>query len=100
MAEVSRRTQLGPTMKIQTTEERMARIAQKDMYIEDAEGIRRKIVAGSPLPPAIDIPDAEAEEVPTRNLAQVVVDEEASLSHADRTKAARTAARRSAPREG
>lgn len=91
---MGRRTELGPTMKFTNREANMALIAQEDTYVE-VDGIRRKIVAGSPIPGAL-AGDAKTETVETRSLAAVVVDEEASLSQAEREKAARKTATRAA----
>ena len=66
----------------------MAQIAQKDEYVIDGDGIRRKIVAGSVIPDHLAAQmDVETETVETRTLREVVVDEEASLSQAERAAA-------------
>jgi hypothetical protein len=64
----------------------MAEIAKKDEYLTDADGIRRKIVAGSPIPDhmAAQISDLTTETVPTASLREVVVDAEASKPQAQR----------------
>lgn len=62
----------------------MARIAQEDTFVEDADGIRRLVAKGSPIPIGMEV-EAKTEEANTRDLSRVVVDEEASKSHAERT---------------
>lgn len=68
----------------------MAQIATKDEYVVDADGIRRKISKGAPIPAHLAAAaGVKTETVDTRSLARPVVDEEASLSQAERTKASR-----------
>jgi hypothetical protein len=65
----------------------MALIAQQDTFVRDADGIRRKIVAGSPVPAHLVAgfqEEVATETVDTRSLAVPVVDEEASKSQAQR----------------
>jgi hypothetical protein len=80
------RPELGPSIRRNSE---MALIAREDAYVEDADGIRRKISAGAPVPGhlAAGFRD-QVDEVDTRSLARPVVDEESQLSHAERTKRA------------
>ncbi len=55
----------------------MAQIATEDTFVMDNDGIRRLIAKGSPIPQYLGI-QHEGEEVVTKTLATVVVDEDAS----------------------
>lgn len=69
----------------------MALIAKEDGFVTDADGIRRKVSKGAPIPAHLAAGmDVKTDEVDTRSLSTPVVDEEASLSQAERTKRSRS----------
>ena len=66
----------------------MTQIATEDTFVV-VDGIRRKIAKGAPIPGYLATQaDVEQETVEARSLSAPVVDEEASLSQAERAKRA------------
>ena len=82
IGDIKNRTELGPTMQFNTREATVARIASEDMFVNDNEGIRRLVKAGSPIPQYLGM-DVEGEVVPTRSISEVAVDQDSSRSLAE-----------------
>jgi hypothetical protein len=62
-------------------------VATKDAYVTDDLGVRRKVVAGAPIPAHLATElKVETEALDKHEHAAPIVDEEASLSQAERTK--------------